>query len=157
MKFSTFAPVLLAVVLTACSTLPSDRLAAQSSPAAVDVVAEVSAAEKRWLAALNAVDFDTLEQLLAPEFVLASGRPTKTMVLERSGWFNNSRKGPDALRQTNGRLLRVRPAGRDVAVAEVELQWLGDLYFITDTWVRRNGEWQVVYRHTSPAGKSPPK
>ncbi|MEO6064284.1 MAG: nuclear transport factor 2 family protein, partial [Lysobacterales bacterium] len=157
LKSSIFAPFLFSVVLSACSTFESYNPAAKHSPATVDVVAEVSAAEKRWLTALNAVDFETLERVLAPEFVLASGRPTKTLILERSGWFNNSRKGPDALRQTNGRLLRIRPAGRDVAVAEVELQWLGDLYFITDTWVRRNGEWQVVYRHTSPAGKSPPE
>jgi len=96
------------------------------------------------------IHYAKLEGLLAPEFVLASGRSTMTIVTSRAEWMKNSHAGPDDLRQIEGRLLRVIPIGENAAVAEVEQLWRGRRYFISDTWVCRKDMWQVVYRHTSP-------
>ena len=145
---------ILSTGLAACSTSPVESPPTGSTGADSATVAEIVAAENRWLSAIQAADFSALDGLLAPEFVLASGRPAVTLPIDRSVWLSNSREKPEALRAMKGRLLRVAVAGRDVAVAEVELRWLGKLYFGSDTWVRRNGQWLVVYRHTSPARDS---
>jgi hypothetical protein len=143
-------------VLTACSSSP--RTGGPSVQIGRnDVVSEVSAREDAWLSAFQEADFAELERLLAPEFVLAAGRPAATLVTTRSEWFKNAHGGPDELRKIQGHLIRVLPAGENTAIAEVEQLWRGRLYFISDTWVRRDGVWQVVYRHSSPPAEPAPK
>jgi hypothetical protein len=37
----------------------------------------------------------------------------------------------------------------NTAVASIEARWRRES-FLTDTWVKRNGQWQVIFRHSAP-------
>ena len=144
----------LLAALAACRSVPSRSGSGRAAPSRPATVAAVIAAEDAWLAALHNADFRALERLLAPEFVLAAAGSKSTVTMSRSEWFVGAHEEEQkGLRTVEGRLLRVVAAGDDYAVVEVEQRWLGRLYFVSDIWVRRDGQWQVAYRHSSPSGE----
>jgi len=144
------------VVLIRLTTL-SILIAALVAPAAAQESrdAQLRAAEERLAAALVAKDADAFQRLLAPDFVLR-GTPDIT----RTTWIDNARKlcWGDRAGVSDFRLPQ---ASTDRAVVTLVLTTSRDPVtceratvrsLITDIWERRNGEWQLVLRHSGPAG-----
>ncbi len=149
MDKTTGAGLALMLIVTGCAAPLLDRRSAQDiSPRSAVVAAnEVRAMEEAWVVAWRARDYPFFERTLAPEFVLASAaRPDGTGIIPRNAWLRNWQT---AVRTPyEARVLDVVVSG-DTAVATIEARWTRES-FITDTWVKRNGRWQMIFRHSSP-------
>lgn len=133
----------ISAVLAGCSSLSAERRLDDPAAAA----AEVRRLEESWVTAFNNRDADFMEQVMAPEYVLAnSGGPQGTNITNREGWMRVWLD--EAPLPYQARVLDVVVAG-DTAVATLEARWRRES-FLTDTWVRRNGRWQLVFRHSAP-------
>jgi hypothetical protein len=120
---------------------------------------EIARLQEAWMRAWIERDVATCERLLAPEFRLRSVATDD--VVDRDGWLRQVELG------------RVVATGfshdeMDVAVmddtavtmslitqqAQIDgRDWSATLH-VTDVWVRRDGDWQVVARHASvPVGR----
>jgi len=157
MSVRTVALMVLSTSLVACSASLTKQNGRVDLSDQAATVAAVTDAENRWQTAFQQADLKALDELLAPEYVLAGGRKDRTVTTDRATWLKNAQTEPESLRKITGRVIRVAVAGDNFAVAEVEQRWLGKLYFISDTWVRRNGVWRVVYRHSSAGAESTPR
>lgn len=116
---------------------------------------DVRELERAWRDALLAKDEAALRRLIHPQFKLVGIRSTGTVAVDLDQWI-------EALRRMDIASLEVRVtdcvALSGTIVATVEAQWrvryLGQLIdervLLTDVWVRENGGWQVVRRHSSP-------
>ena len=115
-----------------------------ASPATSE--AEVRRLEESWTAAFNAGDARLLEQVMAPEFTLVTTGDSKGIAFTpRESWmrvWKNANRYP-----YRAKVLRVTVAG-DTAVATIEASWRRNSY-LTDTWTRRNGRWQLAARHSA--------
>ncbi len=108
-----------------------------------------------WMEAVKGRDIDFLEQLLAPEFLLITGRPgieTRT----RQQYLDVTR---DQYRLESFEYVELDVhAYGDFGFARSRYSqrgWMDDkqrnqAFLMTDVWVRRSGSWQVVSRHISP-------
>jgi hypothetical protein len=94
--------------------------------------AEVRRLEESWTTAFNARNTSFMEQVMAPEFALLS-----------SGRTPGAKRVP-----YEAKIIDVVVAG-NTAVATLEARWTRDSY-LTDTWARRNGRWQLMFRHSVP-------
>jgi ketosteroid isomerase-like protein len=117
--------------------------------------AEVREAERKFDAAIVAKDLPALEALLAPEYRLVGIRSTGVSDMPRPAWFAAlSRMSFDHL---TAEVRSVEVFG-DIALAAVEGDWALDFdgrgiderFYLTDVWVRRDGRWRIVRRHSSP-------
>ena len=118
------------------------------------------ALEQAWMDALVAKDTVQLQRFLAAEFTIigfgatADDRPTN-----RDRWLANAVRFNWPKHQV--RLLGVRPLGSATVVQAVltatfpprSITPEGGLvtFLVTDTWIERDGRWQVVSRHSSLA------
>ena len=105
-----------------------------------------------WMAAWQRLDYDRLEELLAPEFTLTSAR--SDWLVDRAEWLrlldqvrNESFEYSDFLVRVFGDAAVVK--SRLSQVARVGDQPWNETFMLTDVWVRRDGRWQVVARHSS--------
>lgn len=153
----------IALLCAACGT--GTNVASQPAPAAV--VAEITAAEDAWARAIIEADTAVLGRLLAPEFVLV-GTDSAAPPFPRAAWMTNV-----ATRRvyTDSVVIdSLRIAGTsDSAVATMRYFWRplvegrrmpDDLTRLKDTWVRRDGRWQVVMRQRldpPPEGSGRPR
>lgn len=118
-------------------------------------VAAISSLEARWTAALIAKDQAALADLLAPEFQLVGIRSTGVTAIPRAEWLANA--GSITFHDFKTETTAVQVFG-DTALATVEGHWdivfgghpIKENFYITDVWVRRDGVWRVVRRHSSP-------
>ena len=111
--------------------------------------------EYQWRDALIAKDEATLRRLIHPQFRLVGIRSTGSVAVDLEQWI-------EALKRMDIASLEVRitecVALESTMVATVDAQWrvryLGQLIdervLLTDVWVRENGRWQVLRRHSSP-------
>ena len=111
--------------------------------------------EREWRDALVAKDEATLRRLIHPQFKLVGIRSTGSVAVSLEQWI-------EALKRMDIASLEVRVtecvALDSTMVATVDAQWqvryMGQLIdervLLTDVWVRVNGGWQVVRRHSSP-------
>ena len=116
------------------------------------VAREIARLANAWMAAGTARDAAALERLMGEEFRLASGRG---VFVDRAEWLRMAFEeievesfaysdvsvrayGDVAVMQSRWRQ-RARLRGED---------WSGE-GLLTDVWVRRDGRWQVVARHSS--------
>ena len=120
-------------------------------PHATSIEETIRQRAQAWMEATARRDAAALEEFLADEFVLVAARG----VADRATWLHT------ALHLVEGREFRyvdsqVRVYG-EVAVMitgwhqEATMggrEWSGD-FRITDTWMRRDGRWQVVLRHST--------
>ncbi len=143
---------LFALALTgACAVTrqPPPQLAPQ---AASNVQSQIADATAAWNDALVRKDVAALQAIVASEFTL-TGEDGTTPVT-RDMWFRNMEKMTIA--RIDVRLLDVQTDGR-VAVAQMEGEW--DVTFNgrsaavpfkgVDSWVFRDGRWQVFMRKLS--------
>ena len=115
----------------------------------------IESLEQQWRDALCAHDFDKLQQLVHPGFVLIGTRSGGPFTMDRDEWLEAIKK-----RDIDTIELRVKDAGvfGDVMVGTVEARWrvkylgrsIDDCVLLTDVWVHDDGRWQAVRRHSSP-------
>ena len=131
-------------------------LLAWTAPAAADTAKDIAAIEQRWGEAFLKGDRAFLESLLAPEFKLMRAEGGNTVFTPRAQWFATLDRY--TFHRFDVHTVDVVDAG-DTAVATIAGRWKisvagrgeRDEYFIvSDTFVRRNGAWQVLYRHSTP-------
>ena len=117
--------------------------------------AAISSLEARWTAALIAKDQAALADLLAPEFQLVGIRSTGVTAVPRAQWLATA--GSITFHEFTTETTSVQVFG-DTALATVEGRWdivfgghpIKERFYVTDIWVRRDGAWRVVRRHSSP-------
>ena len=141
--------------------------AVAASPIVSDpAVAAITRLEREWGEAFVTRDFDFLARLIAPEYRLGVARPDGSFgITGRVEWMKNSR---DFIHHAFAvETVDVNRAG-DTAVASAQGLWTvarraGEpprptRFFVTDTWVRRGGKWQVIHRysHRLPDAPWPP-
>ena len=105
-----------------------------------------------WMDALHRQDRPALEAILAPEFTLTSARTDQ--ISDRAAWLglldrvkNESFEYSDFRIDVFGDAAVVR--SRLTQVARVDDQPWNATFMLTDVWIRREGRWQVVARHSS--------
>lgn len=140
----------------------ASALLAFSAPARADTAAEIAAIEQAWGQAFLNRDKAFLERLVAPEFKLMNSDEGGVDFTPRKQWMSNY----DGLvfHEFEVQTIDVVAAG-DTAVATATGRWKISRmglpgtrdrgFIVTDTFVRRNGAWQVVFRHADsprPAG-----
>lgn len=139
--------VVIAVLLTGCSSLAAPEVRTPQVNNGLAAAAEIRRLEHDWVAAWNARNYNFMEGILAPQFMLASSGGAKgTTFNNREGWLKNARSMPQL--PFEAKVIDVIVAG-NTAVATLEARWRRDS-FLTDTWVKRNGQWQVIFRHSAP-------
>jgi ketosteroid isomerase-like protein len=121
------------------------------APQATSTEETIRQLAQEWMQATKDRDAGVLDRILAEEFVLVAARG----VVDRAAWMDAT------MHQVEVRAFRyedaqVRVYG-EVAVMltgwhqEATMggrEWSGD-FRMTDTWVRRDGRWQVVLRHST--------
>ena len=118
------------------------------------IQAEVQQAARAWMDAAARRDVEALDRVLAAEFSMVTNRGS---LIDKAQWMENMlhRVGPDftppefldacvlvageVALMTSRTMLRATFDGKD---------WSGDVA-LTDVWVRRDGRWQIVRRHSS--------
>lgn len=121
----------------------------------MDTSAQIEALEDRFGAAILAKDYTALEGLLAPEYRLVGVRSTGTSDMPRDAWFAGL--GRMTFSRFEPVVSSVEAFG-DMALATVEGGWtlefdgrqIDENFYVTDVWVRRDGAWRIVRRHSSP-------
>lgn len=148
-------------------TLVAVAAAAAPAPAAVDpVAAEITRLEQQWGQAFVTRDFQFIERIVAPEYRLVGSSPDgKYVITRRAEWMSNARAfishafeiqtadvshvGNTAVASAQGVWTVSRKAGEAPRATR---------FFVTDTWVRRGDQWQVIHRysHRLPSATWPP-
>ncbi len=136
-------------------------------PVAPDsAVAEITRLEQDWGQAFVKRDFNFIERIVAPEYRLVGTHPDGTYgIIRRAEWMKNSHAFTHHAFAVE--TVDVNRAG-DTAVASAQGLWTVTMqpgqppravrFFVTDTWVRRKGQWQVVHRYSQglPGAPWPP-
>lgn len=114
--------------------------------------------ELRWMDALADKDVAVLEDTLAPGFtIIGAGSTLDDATTTRQQWLDVALKRPWPKHTV--KIVKVTRAGDTVIVQCIltgefpPMPWIpkgGTLQFLTtDTWVQRDGRWQVLARHSS--------
>ena len=108
--------------------------------------------QNAWMDAWRRQDRVRLDEILAPEFTLTSARTDR--LVDRAEWLslldtvrNESFVYSDFLIDVFGDAAIVH--SRLSQVATVGDQRWDATFALTDVWIRRDGRWQVVARHSS--------
>ena len=138
----------------------SAPLAAQ---APAGTAAEIAAIEQAWGQAFLKEDLAYIESIVAPEFKLMGEKDGVADFTPRAEWIANTR-GFD-FHEYEVRTVDVVGTG-NTAVATVEGRWkIGrkglpgtreSRFIVSDTFVRRGGTWQVIYRHATTVQPTTP-
>jgi hypothetical protein len=119
--------------------------------------------ELKWMDALANKNVNALEQILAREFtIIGAGSPLEDPIATRQQWLEVGLKRPfpkHAVRVLSVHELQGAAVVHCILTADYPpMPWIpegGTLNFlVTDTWVNRDGRWQVVARHSSLPVKS---
>ena len=117
--------------------------------------ADIRELERQWRDALFVKDEAQLRKLIHPQFKLVGIRSTGTVAVGLEDWLI-------ALQKMDLISLEVRVMDSvrldQTMVATVDAQWklrfmghaIDERVLLTDVWVKIDGEWQVVRRHSSP-------
>ncbi len=116
----------------------------------------VDALEREWRDALCHKDMDRLRALVHPDFVLIGTRSSGPFVMHRDEWLDAIQR-----RDVETIELEVRDATAldGVMVGTVYAQWkvkylgrvIQDCVLLTDVWVKEEGQWRAIRRHSTPA------
>ncbi|MCY7338362.1 MAG: nuclear transport factor 2 family protein [Sphingomonas bacterium] len=138
-----------------------------ASPGAKDsAVAEITRLEQQWGEAFVKRDFAFIERIVAPEYRLVGTYPDGSFgIIRRAEWMKNSRAFTHHAFAVE--TVDVNHAGNTV-VASAQGLWTVTMrpgeppravrFFVTDTWVRRHAQWQVIHRYSQslPGAAWPP-
>ena len=112
--------------------------------------------ESEWRDALCSKDMDRLQSLVHPDFVLIGTRSTGPFMMDRQQWLDAiQRRDVEAIE------LEVRNATvvENLMIGTVQARWrlkylgriIEDCVILTDVWVKDDGRWQAIRRHSTPA------
>jgi len=162
--FATLALAVVSTFLAACTqnaapvTEPSPVVTA--SPTADDSAAteeDIIKFERDWVAAIVNKDVAALERILAEDFV---GTSVRGETFRKAQAIEDIKKGAYVVQSMNMDEVSANVYG-DAAVAFTSqeeksaydgVNSSGHFHF-TNTWIKRNGSWQVVASHGSPYAK----
>jgi ketosteroid isomerase-like protein len=112
--------------------------------------------EREWRDALCGKDMERLRSLVHEDFVLIGTRSSGPFQMHREEWLDAiQRREVDAIE------IQVRDATTvgDVMIGTIHARWrlkylgrvIEDCVLLTDVWVKDDGRWQAVRRHSTPA------
>lgn len=103
--------------------------------------------EKQWAEAVASGDTSVIERILADDYL---GMDTDGSLYDKSKAISFTREGPKAFVSNHLNEVKVRFFD-DTAIAQGNESWvrrtgtpLRGRFAWTDTWIRRNGKWQIV-------------
>lgn len=110
--------------------------------------------EERWREALIAKDEASLRAIIHPEYELVAMRPSGAVSVGLEAWME-ALKGMD-LAALEMRVIK-EVALPHTIIATVSACWnvryrgqsINERVLLTDVWVREEGHWQVIRRHSS--------
>ena len=112
--------------------------------------------ESEYRDALCRKDMDRLQAMLHKDFVLIGTRATGPFMMRCDEWLNAIQR-----RDIDDIVLQVQDATifDNVAIGTVEARWrvkylgrvIEDCVMLTDVWVKDDGRWQAIRRHSTPA------
>jgi ketosteroid isomerase-like protein len=118
--------------------------------------AVIEGLEREWRDALCKKDIERLSSLVHEDFVLIGTRSSGPFQMHRDDWLDAIQR-----RQVDTIELEVRDATTvgDVMIGTVHARWrlkylgrvIEDCVLLTDVWVRDDGRWQAIRRHSTPA------
>ena len=112
--------------------------------------------EREWRDALCKKDMDRLHSLVHKDFVLIGTRSTGPFMMTREDWLDAiQRREVDAIDVE----VQDATAAKDVMIGTVHARWrlkylgriIEDCVVLTDVWVKDEGHWQAIRRHSTPA------
>ena len=112
--------------------------------------------ERDWRDALCRKDMERLESLVHKDFVLIGTRSTGPFMMNREQWLDAiQRRDVDAIE------LEVQDATvlDNLMIGTIQARWrlkylgrvIEDCVVLTDVWVKDDGRWQAIRRHSTPA------
>ena len=112
--------------------------------------------EREWRDALCSKDMKRLAALMHPDFVLIGSRSTGPFLMHRKEWLDAIQKRDV---QTIEFDVREVTAFGDVMIGTVHARWklkylgrvIEDCVLSTDVWVKQDGRWVSIRRHSTPA------
>src|SRR5262249_23741385 len=114
--------------------------------------------ERQWAESVATGDASVVERILADDFV---GVDPKGRLYDKAKMVSDTRDGAKYFVSNHANDVKVRFCG-DTAVAQGSETWergtgdpLGGRWVWTDTWVRRNGKWQIVAAEDLVAPEQP--
>ena len=118
--------------------------------------AVIEGLEHEWRDALCSKDMERLRSLVHEDFVLIGTRSSGPFQMHREAWLDAIQR-----REVDNIQLEVRDATTvgDVMIGTVHARWrlkylgrvIEDCVLLTDVWVKDDGRWQAVRRHSTPA------
>jgi hypothetical protein len=112
--------------------------------------------ENEWRDALCNKDMDKLRALVHPDFVLIGTRSSGPFLMHRDEWLDAiQRRDVDTIELD----VRDATALEQVMVGTIHARWrvkylgrvIEDCVLLTDVWVKEEGQWQALRRHSTPA------
>lgn len=112
--------------------------------------------ERQWRDALCSKDMERLESLVHPDFVLIGTRSTGPFMMNRREWLDAiQRREVDAIDVE----VQDATAVNDTMIGTIHARWrlkylgrmIEDCVVLTDVWVKDDGRWQAIRRHSTPA------
>lgn len=146
------------ILIAFLALLPTAVVAQDTATAAATVEEQFHQRELAWMNALADKNAQSLEAILAPEFsIIGATSSLEDPIGTREAWLSIGLKRPFPRHEV--KILNVTTVG-DTAVVQAALSATyppspfapegGPVSFlVTDTWVKRGGNWQVVTRHAS--------
>jgi ketosteroid isomerase-like protein len=112
--------------------------------------------EREWTDALCRKDMERLHSLVHQDFLLIGTRATGPFMMNRDEWLNAIQR-----RDVQDIGLDVRDATvfENMIIGTVQASWrlnylgrvIEDCVVLTDVWVKDDGRWQAIRRHSTPA------
>lgn len=154
----SFLTILIAALM-GCTAPPQPGPDASTLAVALQADREaIRVLEQQWGRAFLQRDAAALERIVAPEFRLMRAENGTVTFTPRDRWFTNAQRL--TFHEYEVQVTDVLVSG-DTAVATVQGRWQisradrgkrEERFILSDTWVKRHGRWQVVYRHSTPFG-----
>ena len=112
--------------------------------------------EREWRDALCRKDMERLQSLVHKDFVLIGTRSTGPFMMTRQEWLDAIQR-----REVDAIDVEVQDATvlSEVMIGTVQARWrlkylgrvIEDCVVLTDVWVKDDGRWQAIRRHSTPA------
>ena len=112
--------------------------------------------EREWRDALCSKDIERLQSLVHKDFVLIGTRSTGPFMMTRAEWLEAIQR-----RDVFEIVVEVQDATvlPEVMIGTVFARWrlkylgrlIEDCVVLTDVWVKDDGRWQAIRRHSTPA------
>ena len=137
--------------LVLCSCMSNERNRAEAERYIIE-------SERQWAESVATGDTTTLERILADDFI---GVDPKGPFYDKAKMISDTRNSPKYFVSNHANDIKVRFYG-DTAVAQGDETWerrSGERgrFVWTDTWVKRNGRWQIVAAEDVIAPEQPAK